>query len=357
MSRVMGRQPTARLPDSNPPCSRSALTRSRVMAPMLPTDVSSSLRVPSSCSLQSSHLAPEISSASSSSNKSGSPSVFTQTRFKSNVSGNRPDNERENENTEAEESEDEGHEIQVEEEGEEQEEDEQEGQEEEEQEEGEERPPERTGDGDGALGRVGPSICLHQSAVLYRVMEDRRERLGTRNDPLRCRPTRIPGYDCQLRGGGGAQIRVQRQSRSSRVIADESDDDEMSGGADAELSDYAPVDETEEEEEDEEEETPTLLWAKYLRTLRSRDPDFFSSAEARMETEATQGSKAAAGLMQGGVENARRAGVFDGCRSRSTQYKGLETSKENCPDLRYAYEQEYEIQIRRGGKLDGYRQF
>jgi hypothetical protein len=119
------------------------------------------------------------------------------------------------------------------------------------------------------------------------------------------------------------------------------------------LSHYAP----EEEENKDEEETPSMLWAQYLRKLRLRDPGFFGSADARMETEATQGSHAAAGLETFDVEDARGVVAFEGCRSCSAQYKGLETSKENCPDLRYVYEQEYEIQIRRGGKLDGYRQF
>jgi hypothetical protein len=68
-------------------------------------------------------------------------------------------------------------------------------------------------------------------------------------------------------------------------------------------------------------------------------------------------TQADAGLEQIRVENAGGASVFEGSRSRIAQYKVPKTSKENCPDLMYVYEQECEIQIRRRGKLDGYGQF
>jgi hypothetical protein len=333
----MGRQPTARLPESQQPLNRKDGARSRVMAPVPLNGTGPSSRASSSCNHRPSYSSPDLSPASNSSSSSVSPSNFTQNGVKSNDCGDCPDGGYENEDMEAEEAEDEGRETPEEEAG---------------------RPPERTGD--GVSGELGPRIGLRQSAVLNRVIEERRERLGTRNDPLCRRPTRFPGPALQSRGGAGAQRRGQRLSGACRNVADDSDEGEFSSGADAELRDYMPGEEEEEEEEEEdeeEEETPTLLWAQYLRTLRSRDPDFFRSAEARMETEATQGSQAATGLEQVGVENARGTSIFEGCRSRSTQYKGLETSKENCPDLRYVYEQEYEIQIRRGGKLDGYRQF
>jgi hypothetical protein len=288
--------------------------------------------------------------------------MFTQNRFRSDHFGDIPDEGRDHGEMEAKESEDkecltregeEEEEKREKEKGAEEDEDEEKVVVEEEAE--VQRPPD--GPADGAVARVGPRIGLRKSVVLHRVMENRRERLGTRNDPLRCLKTRRPGSNTQPRLGTGTHRRFPRQSRSCRVLADESDEHEFSGGADAECSDYAPENEEEESEEEKEEETPTLLWAQYLRTLLSRAPDFFTSAEARMESEATEGSQAAVGLAMGGVEDASRAGVFEGFPSRSAQYKGLETSKENCPDLRYVYEQEYEIQIRRGGKLDGYRQF
>jgi hypothetical protein len=75
-----------------------------------------------------------------------------------------------------------------------------------------------------------------------------------------------------------------------------------------------------------------------------------------METEATQGSHAAVGLERGGVEDARGLDIHAGWHGHHPPYKGLYTTKKNCRDLRYVYDQEYEIQIRRGGKLDGYRQ-
>lgn len=67
-------------------------------------------------------------------------------------------------------------------------------------------------------------------------------------------------------------------------------------------------------------------------------------------------SKAAADLEENGVED---GGGLDSSRRRCIPYAGLALSHEpeNCPDLRYVYEQVYEIRIRRGGRKEGYHQF
>jgi hypothetical protein len=55
-------------------------------------------------------------------------------------------------------------------------------------------------------------------------------------------------------------------------------------------------------------------------------------------------------LDPGGIHLSRR-------RTKKYDALGLEHEAENCPDLRYVYEQQYEITILRGCAVDPYRQF
>jgi hypothetical protein len=65
-------------------------------------------------------------------------------------------------------------------------------------------------------------------------------------------------------------------------------------------------------------------------------------------------SQAVARLGQGSFVD---PGQIDLSRSRAKKYEalGLEHEPEKCPDLRYAYEQQYEISILRGRAVEPYR--
>jgi hypothetical protein len=102
------------------------------------------------------------------------------------------------------------------------------------------------------------------------------------------------------------------------------------------------------------EEAQVCAVTRLTRYLRSLSPDFFTSAEARMEIGGSE-SQAAARLGQGSIVD---IGGIDLSRRRAKKYEalGLEHEPENCPDLRYVYEQQYEISILRGRAVEPYRQ-
>jgi hypothetical protein len=64
--------------------------------------------------------------------------------------------------------------------------------------------------------------------------------------------------------------------------------------------DYAPGEG--EDEFTEVVESPALLWDQYLRDKLKREPEFLTSAEARMETAAGQASQEASNLSSSGIE-------------------------------------------------------
>jgi hypothetical protein len=66
------------------------------------------------------------------------------------------------------------------------------------------------------------------------------------------------------------------------------------------VPDYAPGEG--EDEFIEVEESPALFWDQYLRDKLKREPEFLTSAEARMETAAGQASQRASSLSRSGVE-------------------------------------------------------
>jgi hypothetical protein len=79
-----------------------------------------------------------------------------------------------------------------------------------------------------------------------------------------------------------------------------------------------------------------------------------------MEVSTSHGcSQADFGLEYADFEDGLDHGPFDRSRRRCSPYASLALSHEpeNCPDLRYVYEQQYEMHIQRGAPKDGYHQF
>jgi hypothetical protein len=159
------------------------------------------------------------------------------------------------------------------------------------------------------------------STTLKFLMVEQSERLGARNDPSLWR-----------KGATGSCLHP-RQRRSLHESEDSVSELE------------------EEDDQDDNEMSVVTRWGRYLRML---PVDFFNSSEARMQQSGT--SQAAASLAEDGVED---GGYFNSSRRRCVPYAGLAIchEPENCPDLRYVYEQVYEIRIRRGGRKEGYYQF
>jgi hypothetical protein len=206
------------------------------------------------------------------------------------------------------------------------------------------------------------AMQLTNTPVLERVMADRRDRVGFRNDPLNLSRTRFSSLSTEK-----VNNRMKRGIRTPRIraqqdyVLEESEGEGYVENARRQQT-YEEIDKdyTVHDDDDEfleMEMSPSLLWDQYLRDKLRRDPEFFTSAEARMEKNAAHESHAAANLSNWVVGEGQVNSLLKGSRGRCLSYSGLDITKENCPDLLYVYEQEYEIQIRRGGNLDGYRQF
>jgi hypothetical protein len=210
------------------------------------------------------------------------------------------------------------------------------------------------------------AMQLSSSSTLERVMAGRRDRLGIRNDPLNWPRRILSGAVSTTKENANTAVhmRPNRLRKTRRYVFEDSDDElpvhgqsarAREGQGQGDDDEYAPGED--EDEFSEAEESTALLWSKYLRDKLRREPEFLTSAEARMETVAGQASQAASSLSRSGVEEGQGINLLEGSRIRCLPYSGLEITNDNCPDLRYVYEQEYEIQVRRGGSLDGFRQF
>jgi hypothetical protein len=195
-------------------------------------------------------------------------------------------------------------------------------------------------------------------------MAERQDRLGLRNDPLNLSLRRLPGAVSATKENSNTVVdrRPSSMREQRRYVSEDSDDEAIVQGhagrahdREGEDDDYAPGEG--EDEFIEVEDSPAPLWDQYLCYKLKREPEFLTSAEARMETAAGQAYQAASSLSRSGVEEGQGIHALLGSRRRCLPYSGLDISKDNCPDLRYVYEQEYEIQGRGGGGLDGYRQF
>jgi hypothetical protein len=195
---------------------------------------------------------------------------------------------------------------------------------------------------------------LRSSETLRRLVEERRNILGMRNDPLRCirrHVTDEPRYG-RGRSGGVSDIRMRRRQRTARAYLRYSHDSSSEDGVQDMGDQYDPGMEGETDEDGEEAQVSSIT--RLTGYLRSLPPDFFTSAEARMETEGSE-SQAAVQMGQGTIMD---LGEYNYSRKRAKKYDafGLEHEPENCPDLRYVYEQQFEISIQRGRTVEPYRQ-
>jgi hypothetical protein len=150
---------------------------------------------------------------------------------------------------------------------------------------------------------------LTSSSTLERVMVERKDRLGLRNDPLNWSRRRLPGAVAATKENANTVVdrRPSRMREQRRYVFEDSDDEAIVQGQagrahdlEGEDDDYAPGEG--EDEFIEVEESPALLWDQYLRHKLKREPGFLTSAEARMETAAGQASQAASNLSSSGIE-------------------------------------------------------
>jgi hypothetical protein len=204
-----------------------------------------------------------------------------------------------------------------------------------------------------ALNSEVGSMAVLQRTVLDDIASKQASLLGLRYDPLRY--GRIKSSTAAAggsRGKGGRARRNEQQSGTAWIQPSYKYDNELEG------EDSGDEDYIQKEEEAEDEEDEMTAQVRLTHCLRALPADFFTSAEARMDMDLSQSSLAATALEELGVEDGL-CDPFDGSRRRCIKYESLPLRQdpENCPDLLYAYEQIFEIPIRRGGKKDTYRQF